>query len=238
MKVLQLAHKPPVPSIDGGCLAIRQITSSLLSEGAEVKVVAISTLKHPVVPSEEFLQFQNETNFESVFVDTKITVSKIIISLLKRSSLQARRFFSKKMNQKLETLLSQETFDVVILESVFVGNYIETIRKYSQARIFLRVHNIEYLIWERLSKQAKNPIKKAAYKYLAHSLKRFELSLFKKIDGYLPITEVDHLFFKTLFPTLKSKVIPFGIEYHKIISAYVNISHIHPTVALILYGKI
>jgi glycosyltransferase involved in cell wall biosynthesis len=216
MKVLQITHKPPVPSIDGGCLAMRQITTSLLREGAKVKVVSVSTLKHPIIPSEEFTQFQKNTHFESVFIDTRVTIPKIITSLLKRSSLQTQRFFSKKMNQKLETLLLQEIFDVVILESIFVGNYIETIRKYSQARIFLRVHNIEYLIWERLSKQAKNPIKKVGYQYLANSLKRFECSLFKKIDGYMPFTEIDHRFFKTLFPTLSSKVIPFGID----LSAY------------------
>jgi glycosyltransferase involved in cell wall biosynthesis len=74
------------------------------------------------------------------------------------------------------------------------------------------VHNIEYLIWKRLAKQTKNPLKKAAYHYLAKSLKRFELSLFEKIDGYLPITEVDHSFFKTKFSTLSSQVIPFAIN--------------------------
>jgi glycosyltransferase involved in cell wall biosynthesis len=212
MKVLQLTHKPPVPCIDGGCLAMRQITDCLLSAGVNVKVVSISTAKHPVENSEEFAQYSRLTRFESVFVDTKTTVSKAITSLVRRSSLQADRFISKEMITKLETLLLKETFDVIILESIFVGNYIETLRKYSKARIILRVHNVEYLIWERLSKQTKNPVKKAVYCYLARSLKRFELSLFNKIDGYLPITEVDYTFFKAKYPNLSSKVIPFGIN--------------------------
>jgi glycosyltransferase involved in cell wall biosynthesis len=212
MKILQLTHKPPVPAIDGGCLAMRQMTACLLEAGVEVKVVSVATTKHPIVNSEEFSQYGDETRFESVFINTKITIPKVITSLAKRTSLQADRFFSKEMVQKLETLFAQEKFDVVILESVFTGGYIETIRKHSQARILLRLHNIEYLIWERLSKQAKNPFKKATYHYLATSLKRFELSLFHKIDGYMPITEVDHIFFKTKFPTLSSKVIPYGID--------------------------
>jgi len=212
MKVLQLTHKPPVPAIDGGCLAMRQITTCLLMAGVDVKVVSISTDKHPIIISEEFIQYRDKTQFESVFVDTKLNIPKTITSLARRSSLQADRFFSKEMVQKLETLFAQEKFDVVILESIFVGNYIEIIRKYSQARILLRVHNIEYLIWERLSKQEKKPVKKAAYRYLANSLKRFELALFKKIDGYMPITEVDYLFFKEKYPLLLGKVIPFGID--------------------------
>jgi len=212
MKILQLTHKPPVPSMDGGCLAMKQITSCLLNAGITVKVLSVATAKHPVMISDEFYEFKNKTNFESVYINTKITVSKIVKSFFKRSSLQADRFFTKEMNRELETILLMERFDIVILESVFVGNYIETIRKYSHARIILRVHNIEYLIWKRLRKQTKNPIKKAIYGYLAHSLKRFELSLFKKIDGYLPITEVDHEFFKKQFPNLSSKTIPFCIN--------------------------
>jgi len=216
MKVLQLTHKPPVPCIDGGCLAMHQITTCLLDASVDVKVVSVSTAKHPVVHSDEFIQYHNKVNFESVFINTKISIPKVVISVAKRSSLQADRFFSREMEQKLKTLLRQEKFDVVILESIFVGNYIETIRKYSQARILLRLHNIEYLIWERLSKQERNPVKKAACRYLSTSLKRFELSLFSKIDGYIPITEVDHMFFKKQFPTLSSRVIPYGID----LSAY------------------
>jgi len=212
MKVLQLTHKPPVPSIDGGCLAMRQITNSLLRAGIEVKVLSIATGKHPVVSSEEVMQYNNATHFESVFINTKITLQKAIHSFLKTSSLQADRFFSKKMAKKLEQLLSNEKFDAIILESIFVGNYIEILRKYSKARIFLRVHNIEHLIWKRLAKQAKNPLTKVTYNYLANSLKRFELSLFEKIDGYIPITEVDHLFFKEKYPLLPGCVIPYVID--------------------------
>ena len=233
MKVLQLTHKPPIPSVDGGCLAMRQITSSLLDAQMEVKVVSVATPKHPVVQSDEFKDYQTATQFESVFIETKTTVFKALNSLLKRTSLQADRFFSKKMVEKLETLLEQEQFDVVILESIFVGNYIETIRKHSQARILLRVHNIEYLIWKRLAQQTKNPVKKWAYNYLSTSLKRFELSLFQKIDGYLPITEVDHLFFKEKFPTLSSQVIPFAlnlssyqIQNHQINEENISFFHI------------
>jgi len=195
---------------------MRQITSCLLDAQIEVKVVSVTTPKHPVVQSDEFLDYQTATRFEAVFINTKTTVFKALNSFFKRTSLQADRFFSKKMVQKLETILAQEQFDVVIVESVFVGKYIETIRKHSQARILLRVHNIEHLIWKRLAQQTKNQLKKWAYHYLSTSLKRFEFSLFKKIDGYIPITEVDHQFFKKRFPTLSSKMIPFSIN----LSAY------------------
>ena len=217
MKILQLTHKPPMPCIDGGCLAMNQITSSLLKTGVEVKVISITTKKHPVIFSEETTQFFNQTKFQSVFINTKIKIGKIVLSFFNNSSIQSNRFYSKEMDNLLKTVLSEEKFDVVILESIFVGHYIETIRKYSKARIILRVHNIEHLIWERLSKKTKNPIKKIIYKYLSNSLKYYELSLFHKIDGYMPITEVDHQFFKEKFPNINSIVIPFAVDlsyYH------------------------
>ncbi|MDR2972837.1 MAG: glycosyltransferase family 4 protein [Bacteroidales bacterium] len=212
MKILQLTHKPPVPCIDGGCLAMYQITSCLIEADAEVKVVSIATSKHPVIFSDENNKYFDITQFEAVQIDTNLKIIKTFSSFVKKTSLQADRFFSIKMVKKLENIFAKEKYDIVILESVFVGNYIETIRKHSEARIVLREHNIEYLIWERLSRQTINPIKKLAYRYLAKSLKNFELSLYSKIDGYMPITEVDHLFFKEKFPSLRSKVIPFCIN--------------------------
>lgn len=233
MKILQITHKPPVPSVDGGCLAMRQITNSLLNAGTELKVVSISTKKHPIVQSKEFANYAESTRFESIFIDTKLRIFKAIKSLAKRTSLQADRFSSQEMVNKLETIFLQEKFDVVILESIFVGGYIETIKRYSNARIILRVHNVEYLIWQRLSQQEKNPLKKIIYRYLSNSLKRFELSLFNKIDGYLPITEVDHQFFKKQFSTLNSQVIPFGIDlslypckFHEINEKQITLFHL------------
>ena len=233
MKVLQLTHKPPFPSIDGGCLAMYQISSCLLNENIDVKVVSIETKKHPTVSCEEYFNYQKITRFESVFVNTKIKFLQVLKSFIRRTSLQADRFFSKEMVNILKFVFSKEEFDIVILESIFVGNYINTIRKFSKASIILRVHNIEHLIWKRLAIQAKNQAKKAAFFYLANSLKRFEFSLFKKIDGYLPITEIDYLFFKEKFPTLSSQVIPFGInlpnypiQNHKIDENHISIFHL------------
>ena len=49
MKVLQLCNKPPFPPVDGGTLAMNSITQGLLSAGCEVKVLSMTTDKHPVL---------------------------------------------------------------------------------------------------------------------------------------------------------------------------------------------
>ena len=47
MKVLQLCIKPPLPTVDGGTMAMNSITQGLLREGCEVKVLAMESDKHP-----------------------------------------------------------------------------------------------------------------------------------------------------------------------------------------------
>ena len=47
MRVLQICHKPPLPSIDGGCIAINNISNGLINEVENVKILTISTVKHP-----------------------------------------------------------------------------------------------------------------------------------------------------------------------------------------------
>ena len=47
MRVLQICHKPPLPPIDGGCIAINNISRGLIKELESIKVLTINTLKHP-----------------------------------------------------------------------------------------------------------------------------------------------------------------------------------------------
>ena len=52
---------------------------------------------------------------------------------------------------ELIKLLSNESFDVVQLEGTFVGPYIASIRKVFKGLVSLRMHNVEFEIWQRLA---------------------------------------------------------------------------------------
>ncbi|MEG1556150.1 MAG: glycosyltransferase, partial [Bacteroidales bacterium] len=155
MKILQLCHKPPIPPVDGGCIAINNVTQGLLKSGHQVKVVAISTPKHPVKWSEFSEEYLQKTQFESVYIDTAINNISAIKSLLLGTSYHITRFVSKELIQKLTHILKKENFDIVQLESIFVAPYIQIIRQHSKAKIILRTHNIEHQIWERIVQNEK-----------------------------------------------------------------------------------
>jgi glycosyltransferase involved in cell wall biosynthesis len=76
--------------------------------------------------------------------------------------------------------------------------YLKTIKKYSQAKIVLRAHNIEHHIWERHIINEKNSFKKAYLALQNQRLKKFELFVISKLDAIVPITEVDAEAFKSL----------------------------------------
>ena len=69
-KVLILAHKPPYPKADGGCIAIAQMLEAFLDIGVSVHFICFETQKHP---SKNVKEHPNLT-YKSIPVDTKLSI--------------------------------------------------------------------------------------------------------------------------------------------------------------------
>ena len=212
MKVLQICHKPPLPPNDGGCIAINNISKGLVKELGSIKVLTISTLKHPFNLKYYDKKYIKNSNIESTFVDTKLNIIDAFSNLVKYNSYNVSRFFSSDFNDLIIKTLNYESFDIVLLESLFTTPYIKTVRAYSKSKIILRSHNIEYIIWERLSMKSINPFKKLYLKLLSSQLKNYELGVLKKIDGIATISNQDKNKYLELNCPVKTENIPFGIE--------------------------
>ena len=212
MKILQLCHKTPLPAIDGGCIAIHNITQCLLDSGADVKVLAVATPKHPFVVSAYSKTYLEKTRFESVYIDTTPKKIEALKTLFTGQSYQISRFYHKNMATKLVEILKKEEFDIIHIESIYMAPYIPLIRKHSKAKILMRLHNIEHQIWERLSENERNPVMKMAYRVNAHQLKRVERKILQEVDGYMSISAPDYRYFHETSPDVPGVVIPFGIN--------------------------
>ena len=212
MRILQLCHKTPLPTIDGGCIAIHNITKCLMDSGMDVKVLAVATPKHPFMISAYSKSYLTATRFESVFIDTTPHKVEAIKTLFTGKSYQISRFYHKNMANKLIETLRQEEFDIVHIESLYMSPYIPLIRKHSNAKILMRLHNIEHQIWERLADNERNPFLKLAYRINTKQLKRVEHRLLHEVDGYMSISEPDYRYFHETAPEVPGIVIPFGID--------------------------
>ncbi len=222
MNVLQICNKPPFPPLEGGSIAMNAITQGLRNKGYNVKVLAVSSFKNQALVESYPEWYLQSTQFESVFIDLKIKLLPAFLNLFSSKSYHVQRFISKDFENKLIEILQQNSYDIVQLETLFITPYISIIRKFSNAKVILRSHNIEHLIWERISKQAKNPFKKWYVKHLVKTLKKYELSVLNEYDGIAAITKSDANLLKQLGCYKSLTDIPFGIDVGKYTVDYTN----------------
>lgn len=225
MKILQLCFRVPYPPHDGGAIAMFNITKGLSAAGHEVTVLAFNTPKH----------FQNDTalkgiaTLRTVFVDTSVSASKAFLNLFKSIPYNVERFISAEFTQALNELLTRETFDVVHLEGLYVAVYVDQIRALFKGPVLLRTHNVEYLIWQRLARNERNPLKKVYLKMLSSRLKKYEQLYFPKFDRVAAISSEDARLIKTLSEKAKVVVVPAGVEIPEEVKASASL----PTVFMI-----
>jgi glycosyltransferase involved in cell wall biosynthesis len=215
MKVLQLCHKPPKPAVDGGCIAINTVSEGLLAHGVTLKILTLSTHKHPLELSNYSEDFIEKTAIKGVFVDTKLSIVDAFSNLVTADSYNVSRFFSTDFDILLRKTLEQEDFDIVHVESLFMTTYCHTIKRFSKAKILLRSHNLEYMIWERLAAKTRNPAKNMYIKLLAKQLKKYEVGVFESIDGIIAISQTDADKYTRLGFDKPMIVAPFGVDLEK-----------------------
>lgn len=216
MKVLQLCNKPPYPPVDGGTLAMDSVTKGLLAKGCEVKVLAVETDKHPVCAARIPEEYRQHTAMEAVYVDLRVKPLPAVVAMLCGESYHVNRYKSEAFAAKLREVLEKEHFDVVHVESIFLTPYVPLIRKHSDAKVLLRAHNVEHLIWQRVAQSCRNPLKRWYLKHLSLTLRVYELEHVNDYDGVVCITRNDADSFRANGCRKPITVIPFGIEPEEI----------------------
>ncbi len=212
MRILQLCNKPPYPPIDGGTKAMFGIAMGLLHNGHDVKVMCITTPKHPFDPDTVPTEIMDHTRMEGIFVDTSLNIVDAFTDLVTADNYNISRFFSPDMDIRLIRLLTREKYDVVLLESLFMTPYIATIRRYTKARIVLRSHNLEHVIQERIAHGETNVFKKPYRRFLAKQLKQYEVAVLPRVDGVAAITPGDAEHLMAYSAKTPIVTIPFGVD--------------------------
>ena len=182
--------------MDGGCVAMANFLDLLLAGNHEVKHLTVATNKHPFYISNYPPEITQKTSVESVRITTDVKPLKAFLALFKKNSYNVSRFYSDEMNSLVKTALSNEKFDVVILESLFSTVYLDTIRSYFKGKVYLRSHNIEFQIWEDITNNFGNWLKRKYFKRLTSDLKRYELDTIQQLDGILTISTADEQYYK------------------------------------------
>lgn len=191
------------------------ITTGLLNHGIDLQILTVSTEKHPFHSDAYPDDIRKKTNIDAVFIDTRVNIIDAFSALVTSDSYNVSRFFSPDFDTLLINRLREFEFDLIHLESLFMTPYISTIRNYSRAKIVLRSHNLEHLIWERLANSAGNKARKIYLKHLASKLKTYEKRTLNEVDGIATISSEDTQRFSELQCKVPLVTIPFGVDLEK-----------------------
>jgi len=212
MRLLQLTNKPPYPPNDGSSIAVYNMACGLLNNNVEVTLMCINTKKHFKADEEVDAAFRQKSNYISVYQDTDVTAFGALANLFSTQSYFVSRFYFPAFEKKLIAVLQEKEFDVIQLESIFLGNYIPVIKKYSKAKITVRTHNAEHLIWERMISNEGSFIKRKYLSLQTQRLKNFEKKILQSVDAIVPITEIDKAYFENWGIKKAYHVSPTGIQ--------------------------
>lgn len=223
MKILVLTKKFPFPLKDGESIAVTNMTSSLATQGCDLHLLSMNTVKHWVNVDEIREQYNHFSHIETVRLDNRVSVFGALKNILTKKSYHISRFVFDDYAQKLTRLLQNNKYDIVQLETLYLAPYIEVIKSIDPSiKIVMRSHNIEYEIWERIASNTSNPLKKWYLNLQTQRLKAFDISMIGKYDGLLTVTERDRKHYLQLGSRCASLTMPIGLEISNYLSADIN----------------
>jgi glycosyltransferase involved in cell wall biosynthesis len=197
MNILFLTNKLPYPPKDGGSIATLNMMTGLKETGHQITCLAINTAKHSYPVNEIPLNLTASIRFLAVEADTSIRPLPLLLNLLfSRQPYIASRFHLGSYARLLDQLLRESPFDLIQMEGPYLGHYIPLIRKQSRARISLRAHNVEHIIWLRKAASEPNLFKRWYLRNMGGRLRHFELNVAGLADTVIPISPVDEDYFR------------------------------------------
>ncbi|MBT8189944.1 MAG: glycosyltransferase family 4 protein [Bacteroidia bacterium] len=220
MRILQLCKKFPYPLKDGESVAVHAMSRGYVKNGCKVGLLALNTSKH-FVQFHELPEAMSHFSFvESIFIDTSVNPIHAFFNLFTDKSYNIERFDLDRFHQKLKVVIDEFKPDIVQIESLYMVPYIASIRKYCNAFISMRSHNLEFEIWQDLAKGSKNPLKKWYFNLCAKRLKKYETENFGMYDTLIPISESDYNKYQQLKYKGPFCVSPVGLDTSRYSSEY------------------
>ncbi|RYD57116.1 MAG: glycosyltransferase [Sphingobacteriales bacterium] len=216
-RILILTNRVPYPLNDGGNLAMHAMIESYREAGWKVALMSMNTTRHYITPDQISRIYNDIDSFETVPVDNRVkplnTMSNFLFSNVPN---HVMRFTNAEFASRLKCTIDDFDPDVIQVESIFLTGYLADVRKEGKIKTVLRLHNIEYQIWQRLAMEYKGFVKYFYFKNLSGRIKSYEEWAWKQYNLLLPITDVDAAVVKQSDPAAPTLTVPFGIDTNKV----------------------
>lgn len=212
MKILQIIPRFVYPPDDGGKIGIANIYEEFSKENE----VTLFSLTNESINDEQLLQAHRFGDVVFHKANTKNNWSNLLRTLYKKHPLLFFKHNPASLYKAIDEILIKQKFDIVHIDHSYLAPVGKYIKDKFKVPFGLRLHNIEYKIWERYLDELKlGSFKYRFIKRQAELIKERESYYISKADAAFPITEVDLRIAKQLAPNSNLKVASAGIDPKK-----------------------
>jgi sugar transferase (PEP-CTERM/EpsH1 system associated) len=157
-----------------------------------------------------------DTNFHRVLTferDSAYTVGKILRGITGPLPLTVLNYASDSASAALSSLLAEESFDAVQLESVHLLSYLDVIRHApNRPAVVADWHNVESELMARFASQTHNWAKRLVAHRTSQLLEQAEQRLLTDADVHLVVSERESKLLGNRAPGAEVHVVPNGVD--------------------------
>ncbi|MCX7983460.1 MAG: glycosyltransferase family 4 protein [Bacteroidetes bacterium] len=228
--LLQIATLVPLPLTDGGRVGIYYLSEQYRKRNVQIDYVA------PRMNANDMELFSKVVNLHLVDIDTRYTVWNGFRSLFTSVPYNVYKYQSRSALLQLAHLVRAKKYDVIQAESLHMAYYAIELKKKYNIPIVLREHNFQTEIIRRYMETVKNPILKLFLRWNYVKMLEYEAKAVQEFDRVFTITPIDDQKLRMISPSVKSVVIPAGVDCERIY--YTTPEHKHKLLFLINYDWI
>jgi sugar transferase (PEP-CTERM/EpsH1 system associated) len=207
MRVLHFAPRVCWP-LDTGAKLRNYHLARVLSEKAGVTLLAFTDAHQSLGELEKFYE-----RVIAVPRDPGYTLSKIIRGTFGSTPLPVLNYTTDSMKRALESLLHDQDFDIVQIESIHLMSYLPIIAAARQRPLIIcDWHNIESELMDRYSKREPNILKRAYAGKTARLMGELERRAMREFDAHIAVSQRDAQRLRNLNPDARAFVIENGVD--------------------------
>ena len=189
IRILQLSPQFPLPADDGGKIGIFSILKEFHNQGCEV---TFFTFNDGSVDKEKIDEISRYCRLILFKHSIRNTPARILKSVASSRPLFMSKNINSLIKKELARIACENDFDVIHADHSSMTEHALLVKSLTKKPVGLRLHNIEWTIWQRYADilGPLNP-KRAYIKRQAELIRRDECRLYGQMDVCFAITATD-----------------------------------------------
>ena len=207
--MLQIMPQYPYPTVDGGKVSLAAVTRELVALGHTVHVVCYAPPGPREAPPEG-------ATYHIVEYEPTNTTGRIAASMFSKKSLYVSKHDTPEIRAMLHTVMKDVNVDIVHADHTCMAPLARDIAKEYGKPWGLRLHNVEWKIWDRYAEELPrwHPVRHYVGRQ-ARLVKVEESALIAQADVSFAISPVDRDRAQELAPDATVISVPAGVEFNR-----------------------